>query len=117
MKDELGGKIMTEFVALRAKLYAYETMDIERKNDDDRRKCKGVKKCVVKNSITFADYKECLDSGVNLYKTQVLFQHKKHELYTVRANKISLNRDDDKRLVQEDQISTLARGHYRRHAK
>ena len=27
-------------------------------------------------------------------------------------NKIALNRDDDKRLVQADQISTLARGHY-----
>ena len=27
MKDELGGKIVTEFVALRAKMYAYKKMD------------------------------------------------------------------------------------------
>ena len=40
MKDELGGKIMNEFVALRPKLYAY------RKLDDKR--CEGIKTCVVK---------------------------------------------------------------------
>ena len=29
MKDELGGKIMTEFVAFRAKMYAYKKIDME----------------------------------------------------------------------------------------
>ena len=41
MKDELGGEIMTEFVTLRPKMYAYKMGFIESK------KCTGIKKCVV----------------------------------------------------------------------
>ena len=47
MKDELGGEIMSEFVALRPKIYAYKVGSKELK------KCKGVKKCVVKKDIKF----------------------------------------------------------------
>ena len=43
MKDELGGKIMTEFMALRPKLYSYKILD-----GSEDKKCKGIKKCVVK---------------------------------------------------------------------
>ena len=43
MKDELGGKIMTEFVVLRPKLYSYKVLD-----GSEDKKCKGIKKCVVK---------------------------------------------------------------------
>ena len=42
LKDELGGKIMTEFCALRAKAYAYKLDD-----DVEKKKAKGNKKCVV----------------------------------------------------------------------
>ena len=42
MKDELGGAIMTEFVALRPKLYSHRKLD-----GLEDKKCKGIKKCVV----------------------------------------------------------------------
>ena len=60
MKDELGGKIMTEFVALRPKLYAYRQLD----GEEDKR-CKGIKKCVVKKTLGFDDYKKCLFDQVD----------------------------------------------------
>ena len=41
----------------------------------------------------------------------MLFENKKHEVFTVKKYKIALNRDADKRLVQADGIITLARGH------
>ena len=44
----------------------------------------------------------------------MLFQNKDHEIYTSEVNKITLNRDDDKRLMEVDQISTLTRGHYKK---
>ena len=47
-KDELGGKIMTEFSALRAKAYAYK-LD----GDTQMEKAKGTKKCIVKREIIF----------------------------------------------------------------
>ena len=104
MKDELSGKIMTEFVALRAKMYAYRTLDEEGK------RCKGAKKCAVAETLTFEDYKKCLFGGGTIYREQVLFEHKNHEVYTVNKCRIALNRDDDKRTTREDGINTLARG-------
>ena len=55
MKDELGGAIMTEFVALRPKLYSYIKLD-----GSKDKKCKGIKKCVIKKTFMFDDYKNCL---------------------------------------------------------
>ena len=42
MKDELGGKIIKEFAALRSKSYSYLTDD-----DKNVKKAKGTKKCVI----------------------------------------------------------------------
>ena len=107
MKDELGGKVMTEFVALRAKMYAYRKIDKE----VEETCCKGTKKCVVLEGLAFEDYKACLFDGKMMYREQMLFENKKHEVYTVNKYKIALSRDDDKRLVQADGITTLTRGY------
>ena len=55
MKYELGGKIITEFVALRPKAYSY-LMD----NGITDRKAKETKKCVITRILKFNDYKNCL---------------------------------------------------------
>ena len=41
----------------------------------------------------------------------MLFENEKYKVYLDNKNKIALNRDDDKRLVQADGITALARGH------
>ena len=55
MKDELGGKIITEFVTLSPKTYLYLIDD-----GKEDKKAKGTKKCVIKKTIKFNDYKKCL---------------------------------------------------------
>ena len=116
MKDELGGKIMTEFFALRANMYAYRKIDRMAAQHVhfvacDEKRCKGTKKCVVSEGLTFDDYKTCLFDGKTIYKGQMLFENKKHKVYTVNKYKIALNRDDDKRIVQADGITILAKGY------
>ena len=54
-KDELDGKIMIEFWALRAKVYAYLMED-----GSERKKAKGTKKCIIKKEITFENYRKSL---------------------------------------------------------
>ena len=106
MKDELGGGIMTKFVTLRPKMYAYKTGNSESK------KCKGIKKCIVKKTISFKDYKAYLFSRETSYRSQLMFKSSKHEVRTLEVNKLVLSRDDDKHITVNG-INSLARGHHR----
>ena len=72
MKDELGGEIMKEFIALCPKMYSY------RVGSSEPKKCKGIKKCVVKKTITFKDYKRCLFECRKVHRSQPLFRSNKH---------------------------------------
>ena len=96
---------MTEFVTLRPKMYAYKMGSAE------SRKCKGIKKCIVKKTISFEDYKACIFSGETSYRSQLMFRSSKHEVRTLEVNKLALSRDDDKHIIVNG-ISSLARGHY-----
>ena len=77
MKDELGGDIITEFVALRPKAYSYTTNDFI-----EMKKAKGTKKCVVNKMLRFEDYKKCLFSNGKVLKSQQRFKSENHEVYT-----------------------------------
>ena len=107
MKDELRGKIMTEFVALRAKMYAYKKID---KKVKDKR-CKVTESCIVAEILTFDNFKTCLSDGKTIQREQMLFENNDLKVYTVNTHRIVFNRAGDKRLVQSDGITTLARGY------
>ena len=106
MKDELSGEIMIEFVSLRPKMYSYKVGHSEPK------KCKGIKKCIVKKMISFDDYKKCLFCGEQSHRSQILFRSCKHEVKTLEVNKLALSREDDKR-ISINGVASYARGHCR----
>ena len=112
MKDELGGKIMTEFVALRPKTYSYLTDDCE-----EDKKTKGTKKCVIKRELKFNDYKDCLLNDKVVLKSQQRFKSEKHDVYTENVNKIALSNNDNKRLIAFDKITTYPYGYKGKHVR
>jgi hypothetical protein len=106
-KDEASGKQIEEFVGLRAKLYSYKMFDGE-----EHKKCKGVKKNVVKKSITHDDYKDCLFTKREQMRKMNVIRSHLHDMYTEEVNKVALSSEDDKRVIMEDGVHTLAYGHY-----
>ena len=70
----MGGKIRTEFVALRLKAYSYL---------DDYEKAKGTKKCVIKQKLMFQNFKDYLiikmfiDHNKDLKAIIMMFTQKK----------------------------------------
>ena len=106
MKDELGGKIITEFVTLRPKTYSYLTDD-----GKEDKIAKRTKKCVIKRMIKFNDYKNCLLKDEILLKSEQRFISKKHDVYTENINKIVLSNDDDKRIVSSEKITSYPYGY------
>ena len=105
MKDELGGKIISEFVALRPKTYLYLTDDCK-----EDQKAKGTKKCVIKIELKFNDYKNCQLNDKVVLKSQQRFKSEIHDVYTENVNKIALRNNDDKRLTVFDKIATYPYG-------
>ena len=106
MKDELGGKIIMEFVTLRPKTYTFFTDD-----GKEDKKAKGRKKCIIKKMIKFNDYKKCLLDDEVILKSQQRFISKKRDVYTENINKIALSNNDDKRIVSSKEISSYPYGY------
>ena len=109
-KDELGGKIMIKFSALRAKTYAYL---IDNYDDDDygknkimNKKAKSTKKCVTKRDLMFKNYKGSLFENKTILKSQHRFRSDHHRVYTEEVNKIALSSNDNKRIQTYDKTTT-----------
>ena len=91
---------------MRPKTYSYLTDD-----GKEDKKAKGTKKCVIKRTIKFDDYKNCFLKDKVLSKSQQGFISKQHDVYTEDINKIVLSNDDHKRIVSSDKITSYPYGY------
>ena len=108
MKDEAGGKIIQEFVGLRAKQYSFKMW----LDSSEHKRCKGVRKKAVKKHITHDDYKNCLLNREEQMRKMNVIRSRLHDVYTEEVNKVALSAEDDNWVIMEDGIHTLAYGHY-----
>jgi hypothetical protein len=107
-KDELGGKIIRRFVALRSKLYAYETDEMT--GIRSKKVCKGIKKNVIQNKLKFDDYLGALNDNTINYQDQHLLRSFKHEIYSITQCKKAISPWDDKRKLL-DKHNTVPYGY------
>ena len=110
MKDECGGDVIEEVVAVRSKMYSVK---VGKKNI---RKAKGVKKKVIEKEITHEYYKEALFRRKQFMHKMKILRSEGHEMYGMCMNKISISPFDTKRWISDDGIQTQAYGHFRRAA-
>ena len=127
MKDELKGRTVDEFSGTCGKSYAFTVNDYTEKCDrefcdgsckkecvgNSGKKCKGIKKPVVKKGLNIEDYKDCVLGGKGKTLEQINFRSHKHEMFTERVRKVALSPYDDKRVVLQDGFRTLPIGHWR----
>ena len=65
------------------------------------KKAKGTKKCVIKRTLKFNDYKDCLLNKEVILKSQQRFKSERHDVYIEEINKIALSSNDDYKLLIE----------------
>ena len=104
-KDEANGKIIYAFVGLRIKMYSIMIQD------EEVMKAKGVQTAALKKSTKFEDYVSCLQNTSEIRLPQHTFQPKLHNISSIQINKLALSPHDDKRIILEDGITTLAIGY------
>ena len=102
-KDECGGDVMTKFIIIRAKQYAYETI-----KNKTVKKLKGIQKSVVKDIIIFRNYEDCIDDVEPIqFETVHSLRASKHVMYLSEQKKQSFFNFDDKRAILSDSITTI----------
>ena len=103
-KDELGGKVMTEFIGIRPKMYSYV-------GEESGKRAKGVKKSVLRKTITHDDYRTCLLEKRVYARDMPGLRSYHHVIKGETVHKVALAPLDTKRYILDDGISTLAFGH------
>ena len=103
------------FAGLRAKMYACDLVS-SKEAELVKKTAKGIKRGFVEKHVKFLDYKAALfGTGEDLrqHATFSSIRTTNHQVATVALTKVSLCAIDTKRFVLEDNVHTLAHGHWR----
>ena len=65
---------------------------------------------VLKNTISYDDYLECLQTALSMQRTQNVIKSTHHIVHSLHQTKIALSANDDKRVMLENGIDTMAWG-------
>ena len=90
-KDELNGSVMSKFISLRSKMYAFKVAEKEKKI------CKGISRVAVEKELNFEDYYNCLFYNKSKDILNRRFVSIDHQIYTQNVIKKGLSTSDDKR--------------------
>ena len=102
---------MTEWVALRPKLYSFLTE--EKEKIEGKQKAKGLKKSMKNKSLRHENFLKCLKTGESQTRKQCLFRSRDHHIFTENMTKVALSANDDKRVVLGNGVDTWGIGHWR----
>ena len=97
---------MRQLLGLHSKMYSYV-----KDNGKNEKTAKGVRKYVIKKSITHENYKYCLFNRKQMLHSVHTIRSQCHQIGSYQLNKISLSFFDDKRYILEDGITSYAYGH------
>ena len=105
LKDEMNGKSIHEVIAIKPKMYLIKS------DEGDKKTAKGVQRAVLKQQIQFENYRSCLYDFVTFHHTMHRLQSRKHDIFAIETNKVSLSPLDDKRW-SINAIETYAYGNH-----
>eukprot|EP00438_Fugacium_kawagutii_P030269 Skav219081 [mRNA] locus=scaffold1777:108894:110345:+ [translate_table: standard] len=106
-KDEMDGKIITNFIALRPKMYCLKLYN-EKKTE---KKAKGVPKLKVKRDLDMKDYEATLHDHIPKNVNFNAIRSKNHQIYSINQSKVGLTSYDNKRYWMND-TDSVPYGHY-----
>ena len=107
-KDEMNGKIIKSFCALKSKMYSFEV-----ENDDKQHmKAKGVPTSALKKQVNYNDYVNTLNTNDTKKVEYSCIRSRNHTIYTMDLTKIGLSSFDNKRWYYSP-IDSYAYGNYR----
>ena len=110
-KDEVPVGTITEFVGLKAKMYSTKIYINDNKYSEKKRG-KGISKHFMKKHISHENYRNAILGNDGMQNAQFkTIRAVNQKLYTFDISKTGLCVYDDKRIVLDDGITTLAIGH------